>query len=151
MTHSSTFQASTAVIFEQLPGSWTQTRNIVPGGRYEGTAIFTRTDQDTLYYTECGIVTLDTGHIIDKAQRSYIFKCVGDQISVLFDEKTPRLFHELTLDDAGKATAIHECSDDIYNSSYHFIEPGRFTITHTVTGPRKNYVMTTQYSRPNLT
>ena len=139
--------SQTSAIFEQLPGSWTQTRTMTPGGRYEGTAVFTRIDDETLHYCETGKLILDSGHVSEDASRRYIFKRVGDRIEVHFDEAPPRLFHELIFDQNGRAEATHDCRDDFYRSTYHFTSDTSFTITHDVRGPRKGYVMETKYVR----
>ena len=133
-------------VFAQLPGSWTQTRSITPGGTYHGTALFTRIHDNTLQYREEGALTTDQGHT-GEVFRSYLFKRIGDRIEVLFDEAEPRLFHELSIDHQGRAEADHKCGDDFYKSVYQFMSRDEFKITHTVTGPRKNYVMETKYVR----
>lgn len=140
------FETSATGIFSLLEGEWQQERTITSGGHYTGKANFTRLDEITLIYREEGTLTLEGGYT-NTVHRDYIFKREDDRIGVYFAEKPPRLFHHLTFDSQALAKAEHLCSPDTYQSAYRIINPDSFTISHDVTGPRKNYTMVTHYAR----
>ncbi len=128
-----------------LKGTWRITRSISDGSHLEGTAEFI--PQGThLHYTESGTLHLPDGTELH-AERSYIFAPRDGGFAVYFDEKPMRLFHEIMLDDHGRGAAEHMCGDDLYRSIYTFHDHGGFTISHHVTGPKKEYEMVTEYVR----
>ena len=139
-----------ADLFALLAGTWAQARVITPGGTYSGTATLTEIGDRLLGYTETGTIELDAGGSL-QASRRYIFKLEAPAIAVYFDETPQRLFHALhfLFDAAGMPVAIadHRCGDDDYRSIFTVRAPNEFTITHRVSGPRKSYVMTTDYRR----
>jgi hypothetical protein len=84
--------------------------------------------------------------------RDYIYRLEGDELNIYFPEQPLRLFQQITLSrqqDTGylHANAYHRCSADDYRSSYCFKSEKDFTIVHRVTGPRKDYTLTTDYRR----
>ena len=138
-------------MFERLSGRWRQSRTIVPGGQYMGVAHFVPAENGCLRYTEEGVLTPDgVGPV--QSRRTYLYKIDDGRIDVLFDESPPRLFHSIEdFQDSGSDVVSHEsmhvCGQDTYRSTYEFRSDKSFVIRHRVTGPRKNYVMTTVYTR----
>lgn len=140
-----------AAIFSRLAGHWRQARMIAPGGIYRGEASFQVRDAHWLDYSEQGEITLPDRRQLQATQR-YLFALEGHSISVYFNEAPPRLFHRLNfaghvVDGAAIAVASHQCGADFYQSTYKIHSADRFVIVHEVNGPRKAYVMTTDYCR----
>jgi hypothetical protein len=138
-----------ARLFDLLAGSWRISRTIDPHGALDGTATFTERDGGWLAYSERGELTVDGGRFT--ARRSYLFEPRPDGFAVWFDGQPRRLFHEIVLDgeegDRLMGSATHLCRDDLYLSLYRFEPGGVFTIRHRVTGPNKDYTVTTNYTR----
>ena len=140
-----------AAFFRRLAGHWRQARTIAPGGTYTGQASFLACGAGCLDYVEQGTVTLPDRRQLQATQR-YLFALEGPGIAVYFKEDPPRLFHQLNFTASsavGTATAAagHLCGDDDYRSLYTIHATDRFTVVHEVNGPRKAYVMTTDYDR----
>ena len=139
-------------LFRRLAGRWRQTRTITPGGTYAGEATFVPIDNDRLQYAEAGCITLGDGQRL-AAHRSYVFALQGARICVYFDEQPPRVFHWLDFSRTtargvlAEAKAHHRCDADDYVSTYTIKSSDAFTVAHRVNGPRKGYVMTTDYVR----
>jgi hypothetical protein len=129
-----------------LKGSWRFTRLIDNGARMEGLAVFTPRADGWLHYREDGTMRLPDGQTFE-AYRSYLYAPMAVGFAVYFDEDPPRLFHEITLSDDLTGRAPHQCSADLYESEYRFLEDGSFTVVHAVTGPKKSYRMETFYRR----
>ncbi|KAK0347119.1 hypothetical protein LTS02_004095 [Friedmanniomyces endolithicus] len=118
-------------------------------------------------YVESGEFTSSSSGMTMHARRRYVYRYseVDDQLSVWFvkpenDLEVDYLFHDLTFvppAEARKAGACiakadHLCVDDMYWTQYTLpmeaIVLRRFKIEHTVKGPQKDYVATTQFTRP---
>ena len=137
-------------LFRGLAGRWRQVRTLSPGGSYAGEAVLAPIDDTRLQYEERGILTLADGQRL-AASRRYVFALEGGQIGVYFDEQPQRLFHRLDFAYAGAGTARagadHHCGLDGYRSTYAIQSNDAFSVTHRVSGPRKCYAMTTDFSR----
>jgi Family of unknown function (DUF6314) len=137
-------------VTNRLSGSWSFDRTIEGQGTMQGTAMFTPLDQDTLIYREQGSLKLLNGTKL-QAEREYIFSRSSGGFQVFFKENPPRLFHEISLSmrvgGGLSGGARHLCNLDLYRSTYTFLPDGRYIIRHVVAGPRKDYTMTTTYTR----
>ncbi|MEM7732123.1 MAG: DUF6314 family protein [Pseudomonadota bacterium] len=126
-------------------GTWRVTRTIDdrlgPPGRFEGTTCLTP-DAHGLHYIETGQLTLGDGPSF-QADRSYLWRADGRLIHILFSDDRP--FHRFD-PNAGGAGERHLCAPDIYDVIYEFSQWPHWTTIWTVTGPRKDYVMTTEFS-----
>ncbi|MEL7013494.1 MAG: DUF6314 family protein [Pseudomonadota bacterium] len=126
-------------------GVWTITRRIedrLAGlGRFEGAAQFA-SDDAGLRYVEDGVLTLSTGASM-RAERAYLWR-EGEAglIDVLFDDGRP--FHRFD-PNAGGAGERHYCDPDIYDVVYEVDDWPNWSSTWTVTGPRKNYTLRSDY------
>ena len=96
-----------------------------------------------LRYVETGTLTLATGARL-QAERSYLWDVNGVDINVRFADGSP--FHRFTPDGAAKGTS-HLCGADLYNVTYDVTRWPDWSATWAVTGPRKDYVSVTQYTR----
>ena len=139
-----------SVVTEKLIGSWSFNRVIEGQATMQGIATFTPLDQRRLAYRERGHLKLSNGTELE-AEREYIFNNSNGGFEVFFKENPPRLFHEISLSasvgGALSGSAGHLCNLDNYQSSYTFLADGRFVVRHVVSGPRKDYTMTTTYTR----
>ena len=137
-------------VTEKLIGSWSFDRVIEGQATMQGIATFTPLNEGSLAYREQGHLKLLDGTEL-QAEREYIFSNSNGGFEVLFKENPPRLFHEISLSASigGElsGSAGHLCNLDNYQSTYTFLADGRFVVRHVVSGPRKDYTMTTTYMR----
>lgn len=117
-------------------------------------------------YIESGVLSLSNGASMT-AKRRYVYRYSEqrDELSVWFvkpdsDLEVDYLFHNLAFvppSEAQKqgacvAKADHLCVEDMYTTEYRLPMSGislhKFETIHTVRGPSKDYISTTQYSRP---
>ncbi|KAF2172982.1 hypothetical protein M409DRAFT_62619 [Zasmidium cellare ATCC 36951] len=147
-----------------------------PSGTLEGEASFhprsptpdaTGLPFDLEYlYIESGVLFLSNGASMP-AKRRYVYRYSEqrDELSVWFvkpdsDLEVDYLFHNLAFvapSEAEKqgaciAKADHLCVEDMYTTEYKLPLKGislhKFETIHRVRGPSKDYISTTQYSRP---
>ncbi|MDF1620017.1 DUF6314 family protein [Pseudothioclava nitratireducens] len=125
-------------------GLWLVSRVIrpkdAPEGRFEGQARFTR-DGACLRYFEEGELTLP-GSGPMHAERAYLWRRGGKGIIVDFADG--RAFHSF---DPAVPEATHWCDPDDYAVRYEFDRWPEWRAEWRVKGPRKDYVMVTDYRR----
>ena len=131
---------------QDFPGTWRITREISDhrAGRVitgEGQAWLTPVPGG-LDYAETLILALPGQRPVVGARR-YLWRGSGARITVAFDDGCP--FHTILLDQVAPRDR-HHCAPDIYDVFYDFAVFPAWSVTWTVSGPRKNYVMTTQYA-----
>ncbi len=129
------------------PGIWRIDRRIEDRragttGLLQGTAELTP-DGPGLIYSEEGILRI-AGQPGLTARQSYLWRADGDGIEVLFADGRP--FHRIGLIDAAPE-ASHDCAPDIYCVRYDFARWPDWRAVWQVTGPRKDYTMTTEFQR----
>ncbi|MBW7973977.1 hypothetical protein HYH08_31370 [Bradyrhizobium sp. BR 10289] len=136
-------------VARRLTGSWSLDRVIEGQATMRGVATFTALGEGRLAYREQGALALANGTIV-QAEREYVFRGSDRGFKVFFREDPPRLFHEILLSaSSGGALsghARHLCRRDEYQSAYLFLPDGTFTIRHVVSGPSKDYTMSTTYT-----
>jgi hypothetical protein len=127
-------------------GEWRLTRRVEDARagevlRFEGMAVFGRDDG--------GLVCEETGRWIGGARdgmagtrRSLWRAGAGGRIAVLFGDGRP--FHDF--DPGAGADAVHLCGADRYEVRYGFAAEGWEAVWR-VTGPVKDYVMSSRYGR----
>lgn len=125
-------------------GHWTLSRQILqangPEGRFTGQAVFTP-EGTGLRYHEAGQLVL-AGEAAMRAERDYLWQAEGGQIVVRFEDG--RDFHRF---DPSLAEAAHWCDPDDYRVRYDFARWPDWSSEWRVTGPRKDYVMISRYTR----
>lgn len=130
-------------------GVWTISRKIndFAGGamgRFAGQAQIAPSDDPAwpgLTYHESGLLTLGRQAPL-KAQRRYLWQQLAPGvIEIRFQDGRP--FHHLTL--APRAADRHHCAPDLYAVRYALSAWPRWSVSWRVTGPRKNYRMTSLY------
>jgi hypothetical protein len=130
-------------------GSWRLSRAVSDTrqgltGRFSGTAKFSD-DGGGLLYRETGTLRYGDAAPI-AAERCYRWQTDGTRISVLFDDGRP--FHDFA---PGTPHGTHWCDPDSYAVAYDFTRWPDWRATWIVTGPRKNYQMTSLYERSAAT
>jgi len=136
-------------VFARLAGAWRIARRVSNGASLDGTAVFTPADDGDLAYEENGMLRLADGQSF-RAFRRYLFRPRPSGFAVFFADEPDKLFHDIVLHRDGDALigeGEHPCRADLYHSRYAFRPDGRFTLTHTVKGPRYDYTMETSYRR----
>jgi hypothetical protein len=137
-------------VTKKLIGSWSFERVIEGQATMQGIATFTPLDSGWLAYREQGDLKLANGTTL-QAEREYVFSNCGGGFKVFFKEDPPRLFHEISLSalSGGELSgrAGHLCKRDDYQSAYMFLPDGTFVVRHVVSGPSKDYTMSTTYTR----
>lgn len=131
----------------RLLGQWRIVREVAGQASMSGVAVLERMADGRVFYRESAEVWLKNGKRLRGEQR-YFYQAIEHGFAVYFYE-TGELFEQVSF--AGKvggeyvAAAEHRCKDDSYVSEYRFGEDGRFSVRHTVRGPRKDYVVQTMY------
>jgi hypothetical protein len=132
--------------FSILSGTWELEKNIEPEGSFSGQARFTKNDNLHLNYVEHGSMNLD-GNTFSDCKQEYIFQLINGEISVYFVGFRKGLFQTLEVVSNNELAGKHYCGDDIYNSRYVLISDDAFEIHHTITGPKKDYLIHCRYKR----
>ncbi len=127
-----------------LAGQWSLARRIRHADGSEnslaGKAEFVRSGC-RLIQEETGLLRFDDQAL--ETRRRLIWKQDGSLLRVHFADMRP--FHEITLGIADPA-AVHYCPPDRYHVAYDFAQWPTWSSVWTVTGPRKDYVMSSAYT-----
>ncbi len=130
---------------QDFAGSWALARVIEDyrsgvQGELTGRVEFTP-DAEGLIYLETGTLQM-AGQAPLQAERRYLWRATETGITILFDDG--RFFHTLPLTGG---SAGHWCDPDQYDVVYDFSTWPDWTSRWRVTGPRKDYLMTSVYRR----
>lgn len=136
-------------LFLFFAGEWSLSREIDPHGSFEGSAMFTQIDDNTLQYEEQGVLQLKEGYTLDDVTKRYLYKFEDEVLVIYFDDGPDKgkLFHRLEFDEQGLALATHDCPPDVYQAKMHLKSSDAFEIIYDVKGPRKNYKITSLYKK----
>jgi hypothetical protein len=126
----------------------------VPGGRFTGTAAFTRRSADSLLYRESGQLLLDNGTVL-AGENSYVYALRNGDIEVSFASGPSRGVHfiDIALPREQPETLPlvsadrHLCRLDTYDADFRMDTPAAFTMTYKVCGPTKDYVSRSDFRR----
>jgi Family of unknown function (DUF6314) len=139
-------------VFDLLLGSWNFVREVPQQASMTGRATISLIEDETALYHERTRIALVNGQILNGRQH-YLYRRSEWPINgfdVLFYD-TRKLFHSLEFSPGENrellAKASHLCSADLYLSEYKLDGAAKFSVRHTVRGPRKDYVVKTIYSR----
>lgn len=130
-----------------LLGAWQVTRlgwNGVPARtmRLRGMARFSPCAVGLLF-EERGMMAV--GAYLGEAVRRYVFHIESASVArVCFEDGSP--FHRLDLE-TGLAHVQHDCTPDRYEGRYRVLATTCWLLSWRVTGPRKNQVITSRFSR----
>ena len=126
-------------VLSDFPGRYAITREIedIHAGqvlRFVGEAEISRFE-DGAVYAETGKMTFPNGQSF-QSERRYRWRNDGALVRVCFDDG--RRFHDF--DPAvGGAASEHRCGEDLYRGGYDFSDWPRWSLTWSVSGPRKAY------------
>lgn len=134
-------------IFHTLQGVWSLSRTVHGHGKMHGTATFIKKSPCTLFYTETGLLKLHDGPAFE-SYRNYIYELKNEKITAFFEDG--RFFHELEFDTGVDARGHHECGLDLYRASYRFNGPRSFELQWAVTGPKKDYIIQTNFEKREI-
>lgn len=120
----------------------------------EGQAHFVKNDADPhlLHYREEGAYQDPNGQCFN-AYREYHYRLQSREWAVYFSERPAALLHSLTFKIPSferaplVAEGMHRCSEDYYTARYEFYDSNRFHLSYRVTGPLKDYIITTLFER----
>ena len=126
-------------------GQWQVSRVIEDALTYK-TATFSGraeiSDQgDCWLYAEAGHLQMQGAKPM-VAERRYLWRAQECSVDIFFEDG--RFFHRLELQ--ATAQAAHWCDPDQYDVAYDFSDWPRWRSTWSVVGPKKKYVLKTQYS-----
>ncbi len=129
----------------QFKGQWALSREIFhdDGAKavFEGHAVWAE-GQGGYLYREEGALHI-AGHGPVTAERNYIWRvATAGGIDVCFDDGRP--FHHIGVQATGDR---HWCDPDTYVVEYDFSDWPKWRSEWAVTGPRKNYRMSSFYTR----
>lgn len=130
---------------EFFAGTWQMVRiieNVSEGviGEFWGEARFTP-DGAGLTCRETGVLRFRGADYHAERASLWRFDANG-RIEVRYEDGRP--FHEFAFDEP---EAVHDCGEDRYRVSYDFESPTAWLSRWEVTGPAKDYMMTTRYRR----
>lgn len=133
---------------DDFAGAWRIDRRIDDrlagqAGHFGGTAVLTPDGPDGLDYSEEGTLRLGGGTPLF-ASRRFLWRFAKGQVDVRFADGAP--FHAFTPEGQGAGTD-HPCGADFYRVAYDFSRWPVWSAVWTVTGPRKDYVSASTYSR----
>lgn len=75
----------------------------------------------------------------------YIYDELSDSITKKF--KDDQLFYELNFINNTEATGYHKCLNDHYKALYNFISHNEFKLSYKVTGPGKDFVISSFHNK----
>lgn len=140
-------------IFFSLQGQWSLERTTNGHGKMQGMASFLPLEGHhlVLFYKEEGEHILENGTSVSFF-RENIYCLNQDYLDVYFahNRKRGAFFHRLFFSKNPKdclAHGEHLCGQDLYEGTYQFIDPNRFTILYRIKGPQKNMQICTLFQR----
>jgi hypothetical protein len=135
-------------IFDFFVGSWDIKRVCHNGLIAQGVANFKLIDVDNILYQEELAIKYNNVSCINKAYKEYLY-CYHRHNNVLY--KTfidSRHFYDLDFDrNKSIATGFHLCNQDYYKATYQIFSLNHFMLNYEVVGPRKAYIINTNFMR----
>ena len=129
-------------VLSDFLGTWSISRRIVladmPDAHFNGSAVWTANTEGALYH-EVGQLQI-AGQATMNSERKYLWT---KDLFVYFDDD--RFFHTVPSEGGG---AEHWCDPDRYMVTYDFAKWPVWRVKWRVIGPKKNYIMTSDYKRP---
>lgn len=119
---------------------WIDDRRAGLAGRLSGTCVW-RPDAPGLVQEETGVLHYGDAPPI-RAERRYLWRTSGDGLAVFFEDGRP--FHTIG---PGRLSDRHDCPPDTYEVTYLFDGSRAFSTTWRVTGPRKDQLIHSNYTR----
>jgi hypothetical protein len=129
-------------LFEYLKGTWKITKTLGDLGIASGEAKIIPNQEGYLHYREDVLITINNSEV--KGYKEYLYSMKDDVLSKHFTDLN--LFYHLNLGQYS-ATGHHQCSEDHYDASYAFLADNSFTLEYKVHGPKKDYIISTEFVR----
>lgn len=146
-------------LINYFDGDWSFTREIKTAkdklfAMAKGNATFTKDPNvDSLFYSEDGELDLKQSKKKNDFYKSYLFSFFEDHIKVFFSggANSEQLYQEYKYK-ANRITPIsgHACNRDFYNTEYLIIDHNQFKQVTKISGPQKDFLITTVFIRGNI-
>ena len=117
-------------------------------GNFSGLAQFKNQDDRTALYHEIGTLKLNSGQSLMAERRYRWLQESNGQVAVQFEGGRP--FHLVDLNES-RPSGHHFCDPDSYQVEYDFSDWPNWKSIWRVTGPRKDYVMHSEFRRKSDT
>jgi hypothetical protein len=146
-------------LINYFKGGWTfareiKTDNVKLFALAKGNASFTKdSNVHSLFYTEDGELDLTLSKTKNVFYKNYLFSFFEDHIKVFFSGGTnsEQLYQEYKYtDNQIMPIAEHACNRDFYNSEYVIIDHNQFKQVTKISGPQKDFLITTVFSRISI-
>ncbi len=162
---------STRQIYDNFVGTWSIKRVLGNYGTAEGIAKFTlqnhsetatydsdnhtaqSPNEETLLinYREDLHVKYDNDlgpNVENTAYKEYVYLYDKARDKIVKKFSNGNLFYELSIDfDKQTANGDHLCEKDMYKAMYKFSNPHSFSLTYFVNGPKKDYLIETEFTK----
>lgn len=146
-------------LISYFEGDWTFTREIKTDkdkifAMAKGNASFTKDlNPDSLFYSEDGELDLQQNKTKNPFYKNYLFSFFTDHITVYFSggASSEQLYQEYR-QVGNKITPVaeHVCNQDLYNSEFQMADQNQFEQITKITGPHKNFLITTIFNRVKI-
>jgi hypothetical protein len=145
-------------LINYFEGDWSFTREIKTNkdklfAIAEGRASFSKDSKpDSLFYSEDGKLDLKESRTKNLFYKSYIFRFFKDHISVYLSggANADQLYQEYSYKENKMIPiADHACNRDFYNSDYQIMGENQFKQVTKISGPQKDFLITTIFNRIN--
>ena len=143
-------------LINYFQGDWSFTREIKTDGdrlfaMANGNASFAMdSNVDSLFYSEDGELDLEQSKTKNLFYKNYLFSFFTDYIKVYFSggANSEQLYQEYKYT-GNKVIPIadHICNRDFYNSEYLITDQNQFKQVTKISGPQKDFLITTIFNR----
>ncbi len=135
-------------IFQTLAGKWIIKRHIEGFGYGEGSANFTKSENDCneMLYAEKLDLHFSGDRHYSNAHQEYKFVYDPKQDCIAKYTSKEELMYKFDIRDNG-AKGEYQCESDRYIATYNFIDESKFTLKYVVSGPSKNYSIITEFEK----
>ena len=135
---------------QTFSGAWRASRKLNGEPFFSGNATFTAAgNNDLILYREEGFAD-HPGGFSALAFREYYFAISPGAFRIYFDQEQRSLFNSVQLfsrDGCYVGSGLHYCGQDTYESEYSFHNKDLWVWNHKVSGPKKEYLLETEYRR----
>lgn len=162
---------STKLIFENFVGLWSIKRVLGNYGTAEGVAKFALQNEHGTIKNSLGNETQNSSdektfaidyredlqvkcntdfgpNVENSAYKEYVYEYDMNRDKIVKKFTNGNLFYELSIDfDKQTAHGDHLCEKDMYKAIYTFSDPQTFTLTYYVNGPKKDYLIETEFRK----
>lgn len=135
-------------IFDFFLGSWDVKRIFNQELVAQGVATFKLIDVDNILYREDLAIKYPNISCINKSYKEYLYFYHRNNNIIYKTFMDSRHFYDLEFDcDKSIATGFHLCNQDYYKATYQIFALNHFMLNYEVVGPRKAYIINTNFMR----